>query len=468
MKLVIILLCIFLWSSNIGACEVESCLPGYRLSKFSCRCIPQLRKLCRKSCPIGKYLSSNCKCTSTKECGVNSCVHGYRLKESGCGCEKEFWNYPPCSVEKCFDGFELNNDCKCVPSRLPTCRMGCSKGYTIYPGTCECVPKRSCHIEKCEEPAYLNHQCECELPQDYCDIDCDEGYEFEFPCQCAPIAKPVTPPPVEVIEFPPPKCFIDECEPGLKLNKENCSCVEDFGPICLIGCPFGKRVYPGYCNCIEPYTCGIKMCKEPAYLNGQCECEPPADYCDIDCKEGTQFEFPCQCVPIIPEPFECNNTCEFPARRLDNCECEFPQDYCDIDCKEGTQFEFPCQCVPIIPKPVECDNTCKFPGRLLDNCECEFPQDYCDIDCKEGTQFEFPCQCVPINNDVCNIRKCKRGFDLNPMNCKCELGNGPVCYMMCPPGLEIYPGTCECVEKYKCEIESCSNSSFLTETCMCI
>ena len=198
-----------------------------------------------------------------------------------------------CNIKECKPGMQLDNEfCECVKSFGPTCRIGCPRGMVVYSGLCKCIKPYECAIKSCKSPGFINFDCECEMPQDYCDIECPFGTEFEFPCQCVP--KTI----IEPMPEPPMDCNITRCKPGLKLDEDNCECAEFPGPTCRIGCPPGMTVYPGFCQCIKPYDCGILACKYPASPNFGCECEMPQDYCDIECPTGTEFEFPCQCVPM--------------------------------------------------------------------------------------------------------------------------------------------------------------------------
>ena len=350
-----------------SSCEIEECKQGHRLDQGSCQCVRQLRRFCGKRCPRRRFLNSECKCLSRKKCGISECSFGFQLNFDFCECEPEIGFSEECHVSKCFDGFDLNDECECVDQKLFKCFKLCPKGKTIYPGTCKCTTIRKCHIEECNDPASLNNRCECEMPQDYCDIECPPNTEWEFPCQCVP--KPTIEP------EPPIDCMITECKPGLTLDEQSCKCVELPGPICLIGCPRGTRAYGGVCQCIKPYDCGVKSCKSPAVPNFDCDCEMPQDYCDIECPPNTQWEFPCQCIPK-----------------------------------------------PIIEPP---------------------------------------------KIDECLIFECRIGFELDNNKCSCVERNAPVCYMMCPPGLIIYPGTCKCVEPYKCNIKNCKSFGIITSDCKC-
>lgn len=278
-------------------CGIHSCEIGYRFDEGSCQCVSQLRNFCRKNCPFNMYLNNKCKCMRQKPCGLNLCLSGYNLNPNSCMCELE-GEQLNCSIQSCHDGFELSQfSCKCEQSNLFTCRRLCAPGLTVYPGACQCVPERQCHIKSCSEPAIINNFCECELPQDYCDIQCPEGTEFEFPCQCVPV-KP-NPSPIIAPPEPDNQCKIESCREGFEMDYEFCECVEKQEPVCEIGCPFGMVVYPGNCECVNEYDCAIQTCSNPANLNvDACECEMPQDYCDIECADGTEFEFPCQCVPV--------------------------------------------------------------------------------------------------------------------------------------------------------------------------
>ena len=431
----------FLLTSSL-TCEIGKCKMGYRLEKETCLCVSQLAKQCSNNCSFGRFLNSDCNCAKRKECPILECSHGYKFIYDSCECETEYWNVKECLVAECYNGFILNDKCECVGKNLPTCMKQCKNGKTIYPGSCECQSVRKCHIEECIYPASPNNSCECEMPQDYCDITCPPDTVWEFPCQC--VSKEL--PELKIIERPQDYCDIT-CPPDTDWE------------------------FP--CQCVPKETFKEEMI------------EIPQDYCGKTCPPDTIWEFPCQCVSketsektVGPDPSPASsNNCPITQCKqgltlhVEACQCiESTEESCNLVCSFGFRV-YPglCECI----KPYQCEvENCKSPAIVNSNCECEFPQDYCDLICPEGTRWEFPCQCVTTNilphkNKTCLIDECQRGFKLDSDNCSCVKVDGPTCRMGCPIGFVIYPGECKCVEPYECNVKSCLRGGFLASHCVC-
>lgn len=442
-------------------CGIDSCQVGYRLDAGSCQCVPQLRSFCRKSCKFRRFLTNKCKCVKKKPCGINLCSKNFEFDKNSCSCSKS--SDVKCAVSECHSGFELNEHCQCVPKRLPTCRRLCRKGFTVYPGTCSCVPERTCHIKNCENPAMLNDSCMCEFPEGHCDIECPEGTKKKSPCECIPDE--------EIDTDDGGSCYIKKCKKGMELNAQSCECEEKIGPVCLIMCPPGQRVYPGFCQCVEEYDCEIQSCKYPAILDDFCECAPSSEISSEESPDpGSESTTESEEVETNPDCFisECADSFRLNS---EGCQCE-PQT--GFNCEKSCDPDFEildaknCECVENDQCFVK---SCRNPFFLNDLCECEPPQDYCDVECPPRTKFEFPCQCVPsFDNDFaqkCLISKCKKQFQLDEENCECQERMGIICKIGCPPGMKVYPNACKCVPEIQCGIKSCSDATLDIIDCSC-
>ena len=359
-------------------CGIHSCQAGYRLDQGSCSCVAQLRNFCKKSCRIGRWLNNKCECKKNKSCGINLCFSGFEHDNKSCKCKRTEDVDNNCKIKSCHDGFKMNNNCNCIAEKLPTCRMRCQTGYTVYPGKCQCVPRRTCHIKDCKESAMINEFCKCESKQNdepVCDIDCPEGTHFKDPCQCI-----IDSPPITDEGDQDNQCQINKCKPGFLIDLDFCECEEKDDPVCEIGCPQGQVVYPGVCSCVDEYECEIESCKGSSIVNDFCECEKKDEtICDVECPQDTLLD--------------------------DNCEC--------------------------IPK---------------------------EIDPTED----------PNDENICEIKKCKKQFNLNKDDCDCEEKIGITCRLGCPMGFKIYPGECKCVPIVQCPILECAETKKLTEDCFCI
>ena len=357
MKVLIWLVMVISGSLN---CGIHSCGAGYRLDRGSCKCIGQLRHFCQKSCPPHLHLNNKCECMRKKECGINICISGF--DQDGCECNKSLKH--TCKIKSCFEGFELNLFCECVPKKIPICRMRCVPGLTVYPGKCQCVTKRTCHIKECVGSASVNEFCKCEQQNQYvCDKLCEKGFRIEAPCNCVPdqISDDGT--------FN--DCKINQCKPGFFLDSDFCECEEKDEPVCEIECPMGQIVYPGICKCVQEYECDIQSCKGSSTLTLDCQCAE--DACSIQCPPHTVFQAPCACVPSTEQvsPDLCNILKCKAGFSLDSQECDCVEVLgitCRIGCPPGFKvFPGKCECLPQIDCPIA---QCSQPATLSDDCFC--------------------------------------------------------------------------------------------------
>ena len=212
----------------------------------------------RPQCPPGQTYSlrlRRCVKQQNTVCIALACPPGYIRKPPSCTCVKKTPALPKpsppapsppsgCHIASCFEGYAVNDKCKCVPKSLIVCLKLCQPGFHIRPGSCVCVPKRSCQIKACKRGFKLDSRS----------------------CQC--VRSYSSPPSV-----PPKSCGIRSCDSRYSLSLATCKCKVKFGPICKIGCPPGLRVFPGRCKCVRPPRCPIKLCRQGYYLNRTgCRC----------------------------------------------------------------------------------------------------------------------------------------------------------------------------------------------------
>ena len=212
-KFFLITLILFFQNFSL-CCSGYFCPKLYILNKKTCLCDPERETfLCRRSCKTGLVITPFCECKTPSFCPAIPCPEGTIKDPSDCVC------YPLRSIKP-----------------LSLCSLSCNSDQNLDPLTCTCN----------DEPIL-------------CDIECNFGYKVTKECECKPI-------------FDLKKCGIRRCKRGHRIDQEVCECVEKNGPICEIGCPFGRKVYPGICSCIREIKCPIRRCKK-GYRKSRKDCK---------------------------------------------------------------------------------------------------------------------------------------------------------------------------------------------------
>ena len=188
-KLSMWVISLMLLSSSLSKrCGVESCKRGFGLDIESCTCKQMGHIDCPiRICPPNTYLDPDCNCYSYKTCGLNDCFRNFISDFNRCECIDITPPLENCKINECQAGFALHEGCLCFPENMDWCQLQCKQGFSVSPGKCLCEKTTSCPITSCQDPTYLDdYYCNCEYPQDYCDITCEPGTVWEFPCQCVP------------------------------------------------------------------------------------------------------------------------------------------------------------------------------------------------------------------------------------------------------------------------------------------
>ena len=316
-------------------CQIESCHRGYEV-RNSCECQAKLLPTCLKLCPNGEsVIPGTCEC-SARKCQIKSCIDGYCLSDD-CKCVSDF-KYPR---------YDLPNLPKPNPKPQPIPVPDVDVGSGPMP---EPVPKPDVDVGSgpMPEPVPKPHINTDEdmnpnrpaIPLPNLDEDLPPmptpSTLPELEIQPQPLPKPSS-------ELPEPKptsqCGISMCHNRYELDKKECSCVIPPQPICKKACLNGLTLFPP-CECALAPKCSIDSCKKGFKLNlKSCECEKELiSKCLIrGCKNGFRLNSNnCECE-MYPYP-TCRRTCGFNQQLFGPCSCQ-PKIECAIaSCQSNCYF----------------------------------------------------------------------------------------------------------------------------------